>query len=193
MSEDNIYEASIFENGSVKIFDDYIGSGKQYLLLTTRLNIKYKSSIYSINFVLSNKIQKNKTIVKTNITMTEFKKLYNAYHSYDKFCDCEKVLNYHERLTELSRRAVPKLSAPVLDFIELFYSHFSNYIEQNGTEYGIIFFDNPISINAQSSDNRTGYGNEYFFDQLIYKGTEYGETSEFPIVGYKIIRHTKLW
>lgn len=47
-----------------------------------------------------------------------------------------------------------------------------------------IFFENPISINAQSSNNRKGYGNEYYYDTLIYEGTKYGETSQYPIVGY---------
>lgn len=49
-----------------------------------------------------------------------------------------------------------------------------------------VLFDNPISINAQSSSNRTGYGNEYYYDTLVYEGTKYGETSQFPIIGYKV-------
>ena len=54
----------------------------------------------------------------------------------------------------------------------------------------LIYSNNPISINAQSSKNRTGYGNNYFYNTLIYEGTKYGETSQFPIVGYKI---SKIW
>ena len=53
----------------------------------------------------------------------------------------------------------------------------------------LIYSNNPISINAQSSKNRTGYGNNYFYNTLIYEGTKYGETSQFPIVGYKISKY----
>ena len=192
MSGSDMYEAAIFECGSIELFDKYIESKKHYLLLTTNLHIKYKDTIYSINFVFSNKIEIGKKIVRTNITMTEFKKIYNAFCDYNKFCDCERVLNYSEKVSATDRRAVPKFSVPVLDFIELFYSHFCGYMEHNEIENKIVFFDNPISVNAQSSINRTGYGNEYFFDKLVYEGTKYGETSEFPIIGYKITKYGKV-
>ena len=28
--------------------------------------------------------------------------------------------------------------------------------------------------------------NEYYYDTLVYEGTKYGETSQFPIIGYTI-------
>ena len=82
---------------------------------------------------------------------------------------------------------------PVFDFLEMFFKHFENNLnKQSNKSEDIILFDNPISINAQSSSNRTGYGNEYYYDTLIYEGTKYGETSEFPIVGYTSVINKEL-
>ena len=41
----------------------------------------------------------------------------------------------------------------------------------------------PISLGAQISSNREGYGNQYCGEELVYEGTKYGETTEFLIVG----------
>lgn len=45
---------------------------------------------------------------------------------------------------------------------------------------------NPISIGAQLSKNREGYGNIYNGEKLVYEGTKYGETTEFLIVGISV-------
>jgi len=176
-NELNMFKASI--NGStVKILDEYIKSQKQYFYITTNFSIIHDNKVFDIHFVISNKIPIDKKIVSTNITMTEFKQLFK-----DDFCNCYKILNYTNRLKELNRCSTPKLSVAVYDFLELFYTHFKIHYDKSKNNK-LILFDNPISINAQSSSNRTGYGNEYYYDTLIYEGTKYGETSEFPIVGY---------
>ena len=74
----------------------------------------------------------------------------------------------------------------------MFFENFNKNVQDNFEDEKTIYFDNPISINAQSSSNRTGYGNEYYYDMLIYEGTKYGETSEFPIVGYEV-EYNKEW
>lgn len=176
-----MFESIIVDISTVRVLDDYIKSNEQYFLISNSFNIFYNATIYDIYFVISNKIPIGKKIVKTNITMTDFKKLYNS-----RFNTLEKYTNYKTNLTNVDRTNVPKLSAPVLDFVELFFNHFANNITKQHNKGDILFFDNPISINAQSSNNRTGYGNEYYYDTLIYEGTKYGETSEFPIVGYQI-------
>lgn len=175
------FEATLFDKGSVKILDEYIKSKKQYFFIDTCFDIIHMDKIYRINFIISNKIPVDKKIVATNITMTEFKKLYGY-----EYCDCDLLINYRKRLSTENRCSVPKLSVPVLDFLELFYTHFQQNLEKQKSEDEIILFDNPISINAQSSNNRTGYGNEYYYDILMYEGTKYGETSQFPIIGYTI-------
>ena len=111
--------------------------------------------------------------------MTEFKKIYN------RPVLLPMIGEYLGFMTKdnLKRNHIPKISLPVYDFLLMFKRHFEK--NKSNLEFGkLIKFDHPISINAQSSKNRTGYGNEYFYDQLIYEGTLYGETSEFPIVGY---------
>lgn len=140
-----------------------------------------QNKIYDINFIISNKIDVGKSIIRTNITMTDFKKIYNSmFNSY------EKIVHYKNNIEDDDRTNIPKLSVPVLDFIELFFENFEIHIDSINISDNdeIIFFNNPISINAQSSKNTTGYGNEYYYDTLIYEGTKYGETSQFPIVGY---------
>ena len=175
------FEAALFDKGSVKILDEYIKSKKQYFFIDTCFDIIHMDKIYRINFIISNKIPVDKKIIATNITMTEFKKIYGY-----GYCDCNSLINYRKRLSTENRCSVPKLSVPVLDFLELFYTHFQENLEKQTSGDEIILFDNPISINAQSSNNRTGYGNEYYYDILMYEGTKYGETSQFPIIGYTI-------
>ena len=177
MNKKNVFNAPI-GGSSVKMLDNYIESKKRYLYITTSFLIIHENKVFDIHFVISNKIPTDKKIVSTNITMTEFKKLYN-----EDYCNCKKALNYQALTTETNRYNVPKLSVPVLDFLHLFYSHFENNYSSHKPG-NLTLFDNPISINAQSSNNRTGYGNEYFYDTLVYEGTKYGETDEFPIVGY---------
>lgn len=173
-----MFESSITDVSTVKILDQYLESKEQYFLIVDNFNIIFKRKIYDVNFVISNKIEVGKQIVSTNITLTEFKKIYGSRFNY-----LEDILNYKERITDINRTRIPKFTVPVMDFIEIFKNHFEENFD-NSKEDEIIFFDNPISINAQSSKNRTGYGNEYFYDLLVYEGTKYGETSQFPIVGY---------
>lgn len=45
------------------------------------------------------------------------------------------------------------------------------------------YFDTPIQFNAQNSSNRTGYGNYYVGEDLVYEGTLYGETTRYAFVG----------
>lgn len=177
-----MFKSSIIDKRTIKVLDKYIESKEQYFFITDIFRINHKEKIYDINFIISNKIEIGKSMVPTNITMTEFKKIYSSF-----FNDLEKLVNYKTILTRSNRTAVPKFSVPVLDFLELFFEHFKSHIDETNTFNNndkIIFFDNPISINAQSSDNRTGYGNEYYYDELVYEGTKYGETSQFPIIGY---------
>ena len=46
-----------------------------------------------------------------------------------------------------------------------------------------IKFEKPYLLRAQNSNNRTGYGNEYYGYDLVYQGTLYGETTNYAFVG----------
>lgn len=50
----------------------------------------------------------------------------------------------------------------------------------------IFLFKEAVPIGAQTSQNRTGYGNEYWGDYLLIKGTLYGEMTDFAVIGIKI-------
>ena len=54
-----------------------------------------------------------------------------------------------------------------------------------------IMFSSPYLLRAQNSSNRTGYGNIYNGESLIYEGTLYGETTSYAFVGVKIIDNKK--
>lgn len=51
-------------------------------------------------------------------------------------------------------------------------------------------FPKPVKFNAQNSSNRSGYGNKYYGENLIYEGTLYGETTDYMFVAaeYQKIR-----
>lgn len=184
-----MFESSIMKNSTIQVLDNYIESKEQYFFITDSVGIKNNEEVYNVNFIISNKIEQGKKIVPTNITMTEFKKIYKPV-----FLNCEKILNYHNHLTSESRAGIPQYSLPVFDFIGIFYNHFKDNFDiiKKSKNNDIIFFDNPISINAQSSKNRTGFGWiwewEYGNGSCI-EGTFYGETSQFPIVGYVVKKY----
>ena len=173
-----MFEAYL-SGSTVKILDKYIESNEQYFKILDIFKI-----VYDVNFVISNKMIQGTKIVKTNITMTEFKKIF------DRIYVLRDINKYIDNASLLNRTNIPKINLPVYDFILCFYKHLQNNFD-DAMLGELIKFENPISINAQSSDNRTGYGNEYYYDELVYEGTKYGETSEYPIVGY-IINENKL-
>ena len=51
-----------------------------------------------------------------------------------------------------------------------------------------IFFDNPITMRAQTNNDRTGYGNQWCGPYRYIEGTLYGDTHCFYIVGFKCFR-----
>lgn len=182
-----MFEESIVDTSTIKVLDEYIKSKEQYFYITDIFNVEYNNKIFNVNFIISNKIEIGKEIIQTNITMTDFKKIFGSY-----FNSYNRIIEYKKHNSSKDRKSVPKLSLPVYDFLEMFFENFNKNVQDNFEDEKTIYFDNPISINAQSSSNRTGYGNEYYYDMLIYEGTKYGETSEFPIVGYEV-EYNKEW
>ena len=80
-----MFKSSIVDISTVKVLDRYIKSNEQYFLITDEFNLRFKGKIYTINFVISNKIEVGKEIISTNITMTDFKKIYMKYvNDYDR-------------------------------------------------------------------------------------------------------------
>lgn len=63
---------SDLSGSTVKILDQYIASKEQNFFIKDNFNIIFENKIYTINFIISNKIEIGKKIIPTNITMTEF-------------------------------------------------------------------------------------------------------------------------
>lgn len=129
-----MFESTILDVSTIKVLDKYIQSKEQYFLITDDFNILCGDKIYNIYFVISNKIPVDKKIVKTNVTMTEFKKIYNSH-----FNSSERISDYKNTLSETDRTKVPKCSMPVFDFLEMFFEHFEKHNEEIHSEDDIIF------------------------------------------------------
>lgn len=176
-----MFERLLGRCGTIKIIDEFKESGEDYFYIKNSFVILYNEKRYYTHFIIGNRNNDEKII--TNVTMSD---LVDAYKKCTIISD--KFLNYKDRLTQEDRSNVPKLSLPIYDLLTIFYNHFVDFIN-SGEQYDgdtIILFDKPISINAQSSLNRTGYGNIYCHGSLVEKGTQYGETGNYPIIGYMI-------
>lgn len=44
-------------------------------------------------------------------------------------------------------------------------------------------FEYPCLLGGQTFDNQTGFGSEFYGNELISEGTLYGETTDFIIIG----------
>ena len=83
-------------------------------------------------------------------------------------------------LTELKKGEDWDLSAYAKETIDHYNSRKKTKRINPGT---IVFFKKPYLLRAQTSANRTGYGNYYEGNDLVYEGTLYGETTSYVIIG----------
>lgn len=164
----------VFEPGTIYVFDEFIKSGEKYFCITDNFAFLYNDTYYSVNFVISKK-ETNENIPKSNITISEFKKIYTLSH-HKKL---NKVINCldHNR-DDFKLEDIPKINLPVFDFICTFANIFMSNLPYTNKRKEIIKFPIPIVINAQSSMD-TDYG--YYSDG---SHNFYGDTSKFLIIGY---------
>lgn len=72
------------------------------------------------------------------------------------------------------------------------YAHADSEIKKainknkNLIHYSEIQFETPFYLRAQNSGNRTGYGWEWWDQDICFEGTEYGETSDYCFSGVKV-------
>lgn len=161
----------VFEPGTIYVFDEFIKSGEKYFCITDNFAFLYNDTYYSVNFVISKK-ETNENIPKSNITISEFKKIYTLSHhkELDKIINC---LDHNRDDFKLDK--IPKISLPVFDFICTFANIFFQYLPYDNKSNVIIEFPTSITLNAQSSKDRW-YGNYNW----------YGDTTQFLIIGYII-------
>ena len=117
--------------------------------------------------------------------------VYQRYYSWD-IEQCKRLWNDIVEMHSLTYSTVPKMSLPIYHFFfdkkEIFLNTMHT-MEQNKQDFsGKILFDPAVVLNAQNSKNRSGYGNEYYRDELIYEGTLYGETTEYVITGFDLVK-----
>lgn len=114
---------------------------------------------------------------KSNLTLTDIKKIAKLFLT-------EQNIN---ELSQKNERLIPLLNGIIRSFDECYKNNRIDLSKYN--ENGYIFpFDVPILLGAQILENQTGFGNEYFGNELVVEGTKYGETTKFLIVGFYAYR-----
>lgn len=166
--------------GTVKLLDDFDKSGEEYLKLMDVFYIREENNakdFYYLNLFISHKNLKR---ISSHITMSNLKEVAGTFIRVDDIIE----------INSLDYQRVPKMSLPMYHFLfhqkEAFLNAIHTMQENNIKESGIIPFEPAIALNAQNSSNRTGYGNEYHYDNLVYAGTLYGETTEYIIEGFQL-------
>lgn len=158
---------------TVKLMDEFeeidlIGNIKyETLLLEDVLKILDTDGSRKHLYYVSVFIQRLKTqndYIPCSLTFTDFKR-YILGHGYsiEKHTD---FLIVSELVKDVKNIVLPKNVNDTVDYI----------------------FEKPIQFNAQNSGNRSGYGNEYKYGELVYEGTLYGEVSKYVFVGARYKR-----
>lgn len=83
-----MYENYISNKSTIKILDDFIKSGEKCFCIKDNFSFYYNEKIYAINFIISQKEFKQ-DILKSNITISDFKKIYTIPHHKD----LNKIIN----------------------------------------------------------------------------------------------------
>ena len=127
------------------------------LLLEDAFYIRHLGHRYKISLYMQRK-PLGSSCIKSSLTFSDLKReLFNHIYSVESNSPI-KIVN-----------EVLKAIAEVPNLQELQQTQF--------------FFDLPVQFNAQNSSNRSGYGNRYRGEELVYQGTQYGETTTYVFVG----------
>lgn len=136
-----------------------------YDLIVFMDDLEMERPIYGVSLLIQ-RANKFESIIKSNLTFTRMKtKLENypidASETYSK-----------DSIDELLQFTV----------LESYKSNKTKILKKYSTN---VFLETPIEFRAQNSSNRRGYGNRYYWDELEYEGTLYGETTQYAIIGFK--------
>ena len=167
-----MYTNRFINQSTIAILEDYKKSGEELFHIEDNFVFLYNNIYYVINFVICSK-RFHMDSIKSNIILSDFKKLYKLTYlnELSAITNCINVSN-------LRLKNIPKLSLPVFDFLCKFEKYFIENISSETNKLNtLIKFPVTISINAQTNIDR-----EYDYEN------PYGETSEFPLIGY-IIRN----
>lgn len=165
-----MYRDYITIRSTRKTIDTFLNSGKELFCINDRFSFNYNDVFYSINFIIKQYIP-NEKIFKSNITISDFKKIYK-FPCTLYLNEIDEFLNHDKKNFKLEK--IPNISLPVFDFLLTFKDFFIDNIPSNSDNYdSMITFQIPITIKIQSSVN------------ILYGyGSYYGDTSTFLIIGY---------
>lgn len=172
--------------GSIKMFDGFRESSKETMLIPMYVKTKYKGKHLSFGLLVTKDgVEKYKSIHMKDswITFSEMKKSISALPRSFVLDDIETILS--KDINEIHN-----ISLSVCKLLIIIKQTLDG--KRRIKEKDIIELNPAIVLHAQSSINRTGYGWEWEWDRLVYEGTLYGETSDFPIVGIYINYYIEL-
>ncbi len=164
-----MYENSIIHLSTITIFDNYLKSEEEFFHIKDNFVFIHNNFSYVVNFVISKNQPQNQNYFDTNITMSEFKKIYKMSHKQD-------LLALQNILSSESKTDIPKINLPVFDFLCTFSKHFLKNTIHNPDINNLINFPYAIGIRVQSSRNLDFYDPD----------TWYGDTDRYYIIGYII-------
>ena len=188
--EDCLKLAVTANSSSVKIFDEFKESNKKYLLLNYGDYFEFPilgffgeisfSGGSDISLVI---IKQWKSIGRLSNTITasrlkRFKRVHGQPAELSKEEALAKELQalenvyYEDALNESRSEGLKQEESS---------SGMRSYPSEHKERF--YPFSEPISLGAQTSADREGYGNIYHGEELVREGTKYGATTEFLIIG----------
>ena len=84
-----------FTPGTIAVFDEFEQSNKKLFKIIDNFNFSLNYIEYSVNFIIS-KSEYSQNIIKSNITLTDFKKIYTLPYCYKNL---DKVTNPKNKST----------------------------------------------------------------------------------------------
>ena len=173
LSDDKIFFDFLdVDTKTISLFDKFYSQEKPYLALSF-MNFSNGPIIYSTVSLLLIKNWKAIRRNRSNLTISKLKKSICSTH-VRKYGWCSDFDD-----NELASLFQQINGLPKEEFIE-----FTTKNKRFPKQYYPL--SQPISLRAQISENREGYGNIYCGKNLIREGTKYGETTEFLIVGIRV-------
>lgn len=167
MGEEILKRCVYKDSHTIKIMDEFESEDRELrkrymsLELCDVFCIKYRRKLYWVSLIIQRK-PKEQQCIPSLLTFTNLK---------------NKLL---ERVFTLDDEGSYKIVSEIFKGIRRNWQCEANDIE--------VVFPIPVQFNAQNSSNRSGYGNRYYGEELVYEGTLYGETTDYMFVGAKYRR-----
>lgn len=158
INKNNTIQAFLFsDTKTTPIMDHFASSSKKFLIFERVFTLDSTWNKVSLIVVKS---YPNVYYKYTGLTMTDLKKSAGGYickNSLDFIAETNRLFPLYEELTKIN--------------------------QCNPKKGDIIAFQIPCLLGGQTFRDQTGFGSEYWGEELVYQGREYGETTKFMIIG----------